>query len=139
MGKFTTLLGILIALGLIVWSILSGGDPGAYIDIPSVAVVVGGTIGTTLMVFSLSKLKSLVKIFKIAFLKSDADKVEELYQILHLSNLSRKNGGILGIVSEIEQIEEIERFIDREYYEVLPQFVIENPANVLSEITMDLN
>ena len=40
---------------------------------------------------------------------------------------------------EIEQIEEIERFIDREYYEVLPQFVIENPANVLSEITMDLN
>ena len=40
---------------------------------------------------------------------------------------------------EIEQIEEIERFIDREYYELLPQFVIENPANVLSEITMDLN
>ena len=34
--------------------------------------------------------------------------------------------------------EEIERFIDREYYEVLPQFVIENPANVLSEITMEI-
>ena len=34
--------------------------------------------------------------FKIAFLKTDADKVEELYQILHLSNLARKNGGVLG-------------------------------------------
>lgn len=40
---------------------------------------------------------------------------------------------------EIEQIEGIERFIDREYYEVAPQFVIENPANVISEITMDIN
>ena len=106
MAKFTTLLGILIAIGLIAWSIFSGGDPGAFVDIPSVAVVVGGTIGTTLMVFSLAKLKSLVKIFKIAFLKSDADKVEELYQILHLSNLARKNGGILGIATEIEQLED---------------------------------
>ena len=40
---------------------------------------------------------------------------------------------------EIEQIEEIERFIDREYYEVLPQFVLSDPKNVISEITMDLN
>ena len=40
---------------------------------------------------------------------------------------------------EVEEIDEIERFIDREYYEVSPQFVIENPTNVISEITMDLN
>lgn len=40
---------------------------------------------------------------------------------------------------EVEQIEEIERFIDREYYEVLPQFVIENAENVISEITADFN
>ena len=40
---------------------------------------------------------------------------------------------------EIEQIEEIERFIDREYYEVLPQFVIQNPDNVIAEITSDFN
>lgn len=40
---------------------------------------------------------------------------------------------------EIEEIEEIERFIDREYYEVLPQFVLSDPKNVISEITTDLN
>lgn len=39
----------------------------------------------------------------------------------------------------IEEIEEIERFIDREYYEVEPKFVIENPINVLNEISSDLN
>ena len=55
-----------------------------------------------------------------------------------LSDNIIKTSNIVLFVTE-KEIEEIERFIDREYYEVLPQFVIENPANVLSEITMDLN
>lgn len=52
-----------------------------------------------------------------------------------------QNSNIILFVTEkeVEQIEEIERFIDREYYEVLPKFVIKNPDNVISEITLDLN
>jgi chemotaxis protein MotA len=106
MAKFSTLLGILISVALVVWAIVSGGDINSYIHPQSVAIVLGGTIGTTLMVFNLNTLKSLVKIFKIAFFKSQADKVEELYQILHLSNLSRKKGGVLAISEEIEAIED---------------------------------
>ena len=55
-----------------------------------------------------------------------------------LSNDIIQNSNIVLFVTEkeVEEIEEIERFIDREYYEVLPQFVIEN---VISEITLDLN
>ncbi|WP_455538397.1 PTS sugar transporter subunit IIBC [Terrisporobacter sp.] len=58
-----------------------------------------------------------------------------------LSNQVIKNSNIVLFVTEkeVEQIEEIERFIDREYYEVLPQFVIQNPENVISEIITDLN
>lgn len=58
-----------------------------------------------------------------------------------LSNDIIQNSNIVLFVTEkeIEHIEEIERFIDREYYEVLPQFVMENPDNVISEITLDLN
>lgn len=58
-----------------------------------------------------------------------------------LSNDIIQNSNIVLFVTEkeVEQVEEIERFIDREYYEVLPQFVIENPSNVISEITLDLN
>lgn len=107
MNKFTTLLGILISSGLVAYAIISGGDPGAYIDVPSIAIVLGGTVGSTLMVFSFSKLKSLFKILKIAFFRTDLDKVEELYQILTLSNLARKSqGGLLGMSSEIEAIED---------------------------------
>lgn len=106
MGKYSTFLGIIISIGLIIWSIVASGDIMAYVDIPSVAIVVGGTLGTTLMVFSISKLKSLFKILMIAFLRTDADKVEELYQILELSSKARKAGGILGISQEVENLKD---------------------------------
>ena len=38
-----TVVGIAVAFGLIVWSILLGGSLSGFIDMPSVAVVVGGT------------------------------------------------------------------------------------------------
>ena len=58
---------------------------------------------------------------------------------MSLSDIDTSNVVLFVTEKEVEQIEGIERFIDREYYEVLPQFVIEDAKNVISEITMDLN
>ena len=41
--------------------------------------------------------------------------------------------------TDVEAIDHIERFIDREYYEVDPLYVIENAEAVINEIIMDLN
>lgn len=40
---------------------------------------------------------------------------------------------------EVEEIEKIERFIDYEYYEVEPKYVIENAKSVVNEIISDIN
>lgn len=108
MNKYNTLIGIIFSICLVVGSILMGGIDAAsqYFDFPSVLIVCGGTIGTTLMVFNIDKLKGLVLIFKIAFLKSDLDRVEEIYQIIHLSNKARKNGGLLAIEEDIKQLKD---------------------------------
>lgn len=58
---------------------------------------------------------------------------------LSMDTIQNSNIVLFVTEKEFEEIAEIERFIDREYYEVLPQFVIENPANVISEITSDIN
>lgn len=58
---------------------------------------------------------------------------------LSMDTIQNSNIVLFVTEKEVEEIAEIERFIDREYYEVLPQFVIENPANVISEITSDIN
>ncbi len=58
-----------------------------------------------------------------------------------LSNENIKSSNAILFVTDksVEDIEEIERFIDCEYYEVEPKFVIENPINVINEIATDLN
>lgn len=114
MNKLSTIIGIVASCALIVISIvlsnleaIQAGDMQGvmqYIDFPSILIVVGGTIGSTLTAFNFGKLKNLLKILKIAFLASDADKVEELYQILHLSGMARKGGGILSIQDDIAKL-----------------------------------
>lgn len=54
-------------------------------------------------------------------------------------NIKSSNAILFVTDKNIEDIEEIERFIDCEYYEVDPKFVIENPINVINEIVTDLN
>lgn len=58
---------------------------------------------------------------------------------LSISEIQSSNIILFVTERNIEEIDDIERFIDCEYYEVLPEFVIKNAQNVISEITMDLN
>jgi len=58
---------------------------------------------------------------------------------LSIENIKNSNVVLFVINRSVEEIDGIERFIDREYYEVEPQFVINNPINVLKEIASDLN
>ena len=54
-------------------------------------------------------------------------------------NIRNSNAILFAIDKSVEEIEEIERFIDYEYYEVEPRFLIDNPINVINEISIDLN
>jgi len=65
-----TVIGIVLAFGLIVWSILLGGSLSGFIDMPSVAVVIGGTMGALLISFPLPKFLSMINLFKKTFLFS---------------------------------------------------------------------
>ncbi len=58
---------------------------------------------------------------------------------LSVENIKKCNVVLFVTNRSIEEIDGIERFIDREYYEVEPQFVINDPKNVLKEIASDLN
>lgn len=58
---------------------------------------------------------------------------------LSMENIKKCNVVLFVTNRSIEEIDGIERFIDREYYEVEPQFVISDPINVLKEIASDLN
>ena len=50
----TTLVGIIVAGGLVIAAILLGGPAQWFINYPSLMIVLGGTIGATLLNYPLS-------------------------------------------------------------------------------------
>lgn len=70
------IIGLVLAIGLIVWGMVTGGDIMGFWDPASVAIVVGGTIGVIVFNFPLSVLTKVPKMLKIAIFpkKYDPDK-----------------------------------------------------------------
>ena len=54
-----TLIGIFVAGGLVISSILMGGSATWFINYPSLMIVVGGTMGATLLAYPLSDVFSV--------------------------------------------------------------------------------
>jgi chemotaxis protein MotA len=87
-----TLVGILGAFGIIIGAIMTGGELGPFIDVPSMLIVVGGTFFVT---FSQVTLGDFLSSFTIG-LKSVLYKVDDPMQLIEesvqLADIARKNG-----------------------------------------------
>ncbi|MEQ5776583.1 MULTISPECIES: motility protein A [unclassified Thalassospira] len=98
-----TLVGIIAGTGVIVGAIMLGGSLGAFVDVPSIMVVFGGTAAATLIKFPMRDVvKSMKTGIGIAF-KNPKEDPQSIYEkAMELSALVRKNG-LLGLESvEIE-------------------------------------
>ncbi|WP_147821478.1 motility protein A [Salidesulfovibrio onnuriiensis] len=85
-----TLIGLVGGFGLIVTTILLGGNPGGFVDIPSVVVVIGGTFAATFVMFPLKAIIGTVKVaMKTLFFKS-RDPNEIIRNITALAEKARK-------------------------------------------------
>ncbi|MEJ8554409.1 flagellar motor protein [Tepidibacter sp. Z1-5] len=87
-----TLIGIVLGFGLIIVSILLGGSLGAFIDIPSIMIVVGGTVAATLVAYPLPKVKEIMKLTQKAFKERKSNPNEVIESMIELANKARKEG-----------------------------------------------
>ena len=85
-----TLIGMLLAFGLIVGSIFLGGSLKAFFDIPSVLIVVFGTIAVTFIMFPMSMVFGSIKIMLKAFFAKPSDPKEMIKTIVGLADIARK-------------------------------------------------
>lgn len=91
-----TLIGLVAAIGIILASIITGGDISMFINVPSVLVVVGGTVGAVMMKFTLAQFFGAFKVAMRAFIFK-LDKPEELIAMtVDMANEARK-GGLLAL------------------------------------------
>lgn len=96
-SDLSTLLGILISLGLVVISIfLSSGSSTAYLDFNSVLIVIGGTAFVTIACFSGKEFVDAIKIASKTLLYSREDFASAATTCLRTAEISKRDG-FLGL------------------------------------------
>ncbi len=98
--------GFAACLGLIAFGIILGGAGfGAYIDPPSIAIVVGGTIGAIFIGFPVKEVFNALVAFKVAFLPTSHDPRTTVKQLEELSQRARREG-LLSLEEAAEAAED---------------------------------
>ncbi len=100
-----SLVGLLLAIGLIVGSMLMGSAPmTAFIDIPSMMVVVGGAIAAAMICFPLKSMLGVPKVMLKVLLNKNEDVAELIKQIVGLAETARRDG-LLALESQVAEIQ----------------------------------
>jgi chemotaxis protein MotA len=89
-----TLAGMLGAFGLILWSMLQGGTVAAYLNVPGIAIVLGGSIMVVLLRSSLEEFANAIKVAGKAFGKGLEKPDELISQMVEFATIARKDGMI---------------------------------------------
>lgn len=87
-----TLLGLIITFGFILGAIISGGPIILFVNIPSLLIVIGGSVAVVLMQFTLSQFFGAFKVAMKAFFHKSVDATELIEQAGVLANVARKEG-----------------------------------------------
>ena len=98
-----TIIGIIGGVALIVAAIVLGGNLGAFVDVPSILIVIGGSTFATFIRFPMRDVFSSLKLgFGLAFINPKDDPQFIYDKAMELGAIVRKNG-LLGLENiEIE-------------------------------------
>lgn len=103
--NITILLGIVLGFGMTLFGIMQGGEIGNFVEIASLSIVLGGTIGAVIASYPMEDLKKLPTLIKLALKKSDSNYMEQVSEIVEMANVARKNG-ILALEDRLEDIKD---------------------------------
>lgn len=95
-----SIVGWLLGFGMIVFGIIFNADTGkivvenfdSFVDVPSIAIVIGGTIGALMVSFPLKAFAKVPKHLKIVFLPKKYDAMKIIAELVEFAREARING-----------------------------------------------
>jgi chemotaxis protein MotA len=103
--KPATAIGIAVAAGGILMSAMMGGtSPAAFMDIPALLIIIGGTGGVTLASCGMPAMKRIPTLYKLVFGPPEFDLNGRVQQLVAFAEQARREGllALDGQTSEIE-------------------------------------
>lgn len=100
-------IGLLAAVGMLIWSLWSGSDGAVYIfwNTPSVILVVGGSLFVVLTTQALDKFLALFNVLKRSLLVKKMTIAHTIEEIIRLGELARREG-VLSLENALGEIED---------------------------------
>jgi chemotaxis protein MotA len=101
-----TLIGTILCFALVVFS-MAGGSGGLtpFIHVPSMILVFGGSIGVTMMSWTMRDMKGLIKVLLKSYLFKLKSPGEEIERVIEYANLARKEG-LLALEGKLQEVDD---------------------------------
>ena len=102
-----TVVGVVVAVVLLLGAIAiaPGSSFGAFIDYPSLAVVVGGGIAATMIAFPMGQFFSMPMIVKKAVLPNPPEMAPAIKTLVECAEIARREG-VLALENKVQDIED---------------------------------
>lgn len=100
-----TVAGILAGFGLLVGTIATGEGALAFVHLPSMMIVFGGSVAATLVNFPMDQFIPTLKVAAKAFTKQKTAGLEIVEKFIELSQLARRDG-ILALDRALKDVDE---------------------------------
>ena len=100
-----SIIGLVLGLGFVLFGILQGGSIALFIDLPSMFIVVGGTIGATLINYPLADVIGIFKIVQKAFLHHEDSPIGIIEIMVDFAETARREG-ILSLEQKAQTVDD---------------------------------
>ena len=101
----STIVGVVLGFALIGMAILLGGSVGAYIDVPSVIIVIGGACAAVLASFPLGAVLKLPAVAMKTLFGGAPDAESLIQQMVSFAEVARRDG-ILALEGKTDEMED---------------------------------
>ena len=99
-----TIVGLILGFGVIMVSIAMGGGAMAFIDIPSMCIVIGGMLCSVLIHFSLPQFLGIFAVIKRTIMVKVPSPNEIIQQMVNYAAISRRDGA-LALEEQIRRVD----------------------------------
>lgn len=100
-----TVFGIFSAFGLVIMAIMMGGGISLFVNIPALMIVVGGTMGATMINYPLKEVLGVLRVVRKVFFSKRTLSEDIIKQFMDFSTKARREG-ILSLEAELKSVEE---------------------------------
>lgn len=125
----TSIVGFLISWILVFAAMAGGGNFGAYIDVPSMMITIGGALGATILSNPADRLKAIGGGLKSAFVSHEPNLVGMVQMIVSFAEKTRREG-LLALESDVAEL-------DNEFLKKSIQLVVDGTDPELVRAILD--